>query len=67
MFKVVIHYGDWDDELEEEYSTYDDAMEAVEDYFTDYNTGGEILHMSNPGEYPVVSDSSDLDYDIYKI
>ena len=61
---MIYPYGA-EDEIEGTFDSYEDAMEAVNDYCTDYNAGGEVLHLSDPDEYPETWD--ELDYRIDEI
>ena len=29
--------------------------------------GGEVLHMSNPGDYPLREDDNDVDFDVVEV
>lgn len=43
----------FDGEVEdEEYDSYSDAVFAADELSSSYHLGGEILEMSNPGDYP---------------
>lgn len=48
IYKIVIE-GDEQDEV---FDTYEDAEEYASYLISCYHTGGEILEMSNPGDYP---------------
>ena len=37
---------------DQKYNSLHEAYAAGLEAISDYNTGGEVLHMSNPGEYP---------------
>lgn len=61
-FKVVMHYSDGEtEELDEVFET----EEAADEYGLYMNSctslGAEILHMSNPGDYPDDDDESDFE------
>lgn len=43
-------------ESEELFDTYEEAFRDGEEMTSDYMLGGEILHMSNPGDYPFDED-----------
>ena len=67
-YKVVFTFSDGEtyDSYEENgedgvFSTEEDAMEY------DYSTGGEILHLSNPGDYPLEIVQEEPDYYIEEI
>lgn len=51
-----------EDEMEETFDNYDEAAEMGAYYCSCYKQGGEILNMSNPGDYPLEED--DCDYEI---
>lgn len=73
-YKVVITFPDGDviDSYEEDGDdgVFDTESEA-EDYFTEwmsnYSTGGEVLNLSNPGDYPLDEDEEEPDYEIVEI
>lgn len=73
-YKVVMTFpnGDVIDSYEEDGDDgiFDTEQEA-EDYFTEwmsnYSTGGEALHLSNPGDYPLDEDEEEPDYEIVEI
>ncbi|MCM1500608.1 MAG: hypothetical protein NC124_19270 [Clostridium sp.] len=48
-----------------------DTEQEAEDYFyewmSNYNTGGEVLHLSNPGDYPLEMVEQEPDYEIVEI
>ncbi len=39
-------------DLEEEFDSEEEAVEYGFQSIADYHTGMEVLHMSNPGDYP---------------
>ncbi len=39
-------------DLEEEFDTEEEAVDYGFQSISDYHTGMEVLHMSNPGDYP---------------
>ena len=45
------------------FDTAEEAKEAAEEYLSDLRTGAEVLHMSNPGDYPE-PDDDDFDADL---
>ena len=73
-YKVVMTFPDGEviDSYEEdgEEGVFDTEQEA-EDYFTEcmsnYKVGGEVLHLSNPGDYPLEMVEQEPDYDIVEI
>lgn len=63
-YKVVLQY---EGGVEEEDDEVLDTEEEAEDYamvlISNYRAGGEVLHLSNPGDYPSNEDE-DVDYRI---
>ncbi len=47
-YKIIFN-GEEQDEV---FDTYDDALDAANDLVGAYHEGGEILELSNPGDYP---------------
>lgn len=45
------------------FDSEEEAMEAAENLLNDMRTGAEVLHMSNPGDYPM-PDDDDMHADI---
>ena len=70
-YYAVIHFngGDMDeDNYGEFYNSEADAEEAALYAISCANQGAEILHMSNPGDYPYdESDYEDIEYTIEEI
>lgn len=66
MFKIRMLFSNGEDlDIEdEEYETEEEAREQAAYYSSCYKLGGEILNMSNPGDYP--EDDEDPDYEIYE-
>ena len=69
MYKVVMNYPDGTTHEEEE--IFRDGKEAEAyglDQLNNYNTGGEVLRMSNPGDYPLNEDEDDsADFDVIEV
>ncbi len=66
-YKVIMHYSDGtDEELEELYDTETEAREAGLYAISCYHLGGEILHESNPGDYPYDEDE-EVEFDIEEV
>ncbi len=62
-----MHYPDGTDEEEDTlYDTEDQAEEAGCYGCSCYRLGGEILNLSNPGDYPLDEDG-DCDFEIIEI
>ncbi|HKP89801.1 MAG TPA: hypothetical protein VJT75_07460 [Thermoleophilaceae bacterium] len=53
MYKAVIKYPDGTrQECDDVFETEEDARQDGLVYCESYEDGGEVLHMSNPGDYP---------------
>ena len=61
-FKLIIDELD----IEEIFDTEQEAEDYVDVVMSDMKTGAEILHMSNPGDYPY-ENPDDFDYEIEEI
>jgi hypothetical protein len=73
-FKVVFTFSDG-----EIYDSYDEAgeygffetEEDAEDYamawLSNYDEGGEVLNLSNPGDYPLETVQEEPDYEIVEL
>ena len=68
-YAVTIHFPDGDHDLYgERFSSYREAQEAALEAIGAWNTGSEILNMSNPGDYPYdENDMDDVDFDIDEV
>ncbi len=68
-YTVTIHFFDGDDDLDGEiFDTYKDAQEAALEAISAWDTGCEMLHKSNPGDYNYDEDDvDDVDFDIDEI
>ncbi len=73
-FKVVITFSDGEvfDSYQEEgndgvFDTEEEATEFFTECMSNYSAGGEILHLSNPGDYPLEMNEEDPDYEIVEI
>ena len=67
MYKVVMKYPDGTtEEFDEVFETESEANDYGLDQLNNYATGGEVLHMSNPGDYPLVEDD-DADYEVIEV
>ena len=65
-YKVVMTYPNGEsDEMDEEFETYEEAERYGQERCSDYSLGGEILNMSNPGDYPL--EDEDADYDVIEV
>jgi len=63
-FKVVWEDGDEEDEI---FDTYEAAEAAALEGQSNYAAGGEILHLSNPGDYPAPDDQDVYEYEIVEV
>ncbi len=61
-FKLTISELD----IEEIFDTEQEAEDYVDVVSSDMSTGAEILHMSNPGDYPF-EEAEGFDYEIEEI
>jgi hypothetical protein len=63
-YRVTMHYNDGTtEELEEVFSSMADAEEYGDYMVSCCHEGAEILHMSNPGDYPD-DNAGDVYYEI---
>ena len=54
MFKVVINFSDGEVlDFDEEFETEAEAQSYGYEQLSNMDLGAEILHMSNPGDYPL--------------
>ena len=66
-FKVVINYQNGDtDELDDLFDSYYDAEQEALEFISNWHAGGEVLELSNPGDYPYEPDN-EPDYDIFEV
>jgi hypothetical protein len=67
MFKVVMKYSDGTTEEDDEvFPSETEAREHGSYLVSCYHEGAEVLHMSNPGDYPLVEDD-DADYEVIEV
>jgi hypothetical protein len=68
MYKVVMIYPDGttheDDEV---FVTEDEARAYGLDQCGAYIVGGEVLHMSNAGDYPLRDDDREVDFNVIEV
>ena len=65
-FRVVINFSDGDtEELDDLFDSYEDAEQEALEYISNWHAGGEVLELSNPGDYPYEPDN-EPDYDIFE-
>jgi len=61
MFKVVMQFPDGtSDEEDEVFDTEAEAEAHGLEQCNNYIVGGEVLHLSNPGDYPLSDDEADF-------
>ncbi len=61
-FKIAINYPDGSSEVEDEiFETEAEAEEYGAVCCSEYRAGGEVLHMSNPGDYPLNDDEANFE------
>ncbi len=64
-YKVVMHYPDGeDDEYDETFDSYEEAEDHGRYLSSCYDLGGEILNMSNPGDYPYDENDEGASYEV---
>lgn len=62
MFKVVMRYSDGTTEEEDEvFETTGEAEAHGLEQCSNFRTGGEVLHMSNPGDHPLTDIEPDFE------
>lgn len=69
-FILYFPYGDEIDSQDEGYlyDTEEEAQEAATEWISNYKQGGEILNLSNPGDYPYEPEVwSQIETSIYEI
>ncbi|WP_165776667.1 hypothetical protein [Bifidobacterium simiarum] len=66
-YQVTMCYPDGDVECGELFDTMSEAESFAQYQISCYRTGGEVLHMSSPGDYPLSSDADNIDYSISEI
>lgn len=64
-FKVVMTYSDGDrEELDEVFETESEAEAFGLEQVSNFDAGGEVLHLSNPGDYPAPDEGVQADYEV---
>ena len=73
-YKVVMTFPDGEiiDSQQEDgemgiFSNKEEAMDYLSVWMSNYHTGGEVLHLSNPGDYPLEMVEQEPDYEIVEI
>ncbi len=64
-YKVV--FDDWDDDDDEVFETEAEAEAYALVQISNYHTGADVLHMSNPGDYPPDDEDDDPEYEIVEV
>jgi hypothetical protein len=69
MYKVVMNFPDGTtEEMDEVFETEAEARSYGEVCCGNYVTGVEVLHMSNPGDYPPLNeDDEDVGFDVIEV
>ena len=68
IYKVEMKYPDGTTHEEDEvFETEEEAREYGADQINNYVVGGEVLHMSNPGDYPDIPDIHDVDFEVIEV
>jgi hypothetical protein len=68
IYKVVMNYPDGTKEEEDEvFETEEEARAYGLEQCSNYVAGGEVLHMSNPGDYPLREEDDDVDFDVIEV
>lgn len=67
VFKVVMQYPDGEEEDDEVFETEAEANEYGLTQISNYHTGAEVLHMSNPGDYPSDGEDDEIDFDVIEV
>lgn len=66
-YMVEMNYSDGTTEIDDEVcSTREEALQYGEYLVSCSSTGAEILHLSNPGDYPL-DKSCDVSFDVIEI
>ena len=67
VFKVIMKYPDGTREEDDEvFESESEATEYGLNQLNNYETGGEVLHLSNPGDYPL-SDDDTADFEVIEV
>ena len=72
-YKVIITFPDDTIDSEEEdgpdgvFDTEEEAREYFNEWMSNYAAGGEVLHMSNPGDYPLEIVEQEPEYEIVEV
>ena len=70
-YKYILYFSDggtFDSSDEGElFDSYDAAVDAALEAIGGYRLGGEILHLSNPGDYDAPDENENIDYEIEEV
>jgi hypothetical protein len=67
-YKVVMTYSDGErEEQDEVFETESEAEAFGLEQVSNFNAGGEVLHLSNPGDYPAPENGVDADYEVVEV
>lgn len=67
LYRVIMHYPDGSMEEDEEVFYSEASAEEHGRYMVEcYSEGGDILHLSNPGDYPLET-MDEADFEIVEI
>ena len=73
-YKVIATFPDGEvidsEEMDGVLGVFDDKEDAndwIDNFLNDYETGGEVLHLSNPGDYPMEIVGQEPDFKIVKV
>lgn len=64
-YKVV--FEDWDDDDDEVFETEEEAEAYALVQISNYHTGADVLHMSNPGDNLPDDEDDDPEYEIVEV
>ena len=68
MFKAVLKFSDGEEvEDDERFETEEEAEEYGLVMLSNHNTGAEVLHMSNPGDYPLDAEDEDPEIEAVEV
>ena len=68
MYRLEIYEDGFEDEEKELFESEEEARDYMCQIESDCRTGAEVLHMSNPGDYPYDEDDDfSIDYDIIEV
>ncbi|MFT3834398.1 MAG: hypothetical protein QM711_13925 [Micropruina sp.] len=66
-YKVVMQYDDGSSEIDDEvFDTEEEAQAYGLVCVSNYSTGAEVLHLSNPGDYPLNEDE-EVDFEVVEV